>query len=332
MVDISDFRAKWDFYKPRAHRISPYFAEFGEGARLTQDVVAARIPKSVSDPILATDGASIAGAAFGNWLASGTVPDNRVSQWQELTGLSISIWRDPLSSFERALRQKTGEVWSWSALVQERVSRGPLRVRPRDREPLQQADGSSLKFTPDGYDPDARPVDIALVWPGCIAHIVLPTRASRDGEDRRVWLLADYGDRVFMLDPAKPPQGKPSPSQIDQRCWRPDRREGHVVLPRVAPGYVSIPQSAKPGTRFEVIALTLNLSSQPDEIRSLFDAIERRLLVDIRELALADYQKLVRAALEEAAALVGGHDVAQVVHAQACEIVDRATAIEQQNG
>jgi hypothetical protein len=328
---IADFRAKWDFYKTRAHGISPYFTAYREGARLTQDVVAARIPRSVDDPILATDDDHIAGAAFGNWLASGILPDTRVSQWQDLTGLPISIWSDPLPSFERALRQKIGEVRSWSALVQE-PRRGPLRVRPRDRESSQQAGGSSLKFTPDGYDPDARPIDIQFVWPGCIAQIILPTRASRDTEDRRVWLLADYGDRIFVLDPAKPPQGKPSSTQIDRRCWRADRGEGHVVLPRVAPGYVSIPPSAKPGTRFEVIALTLNLSAKSGEIAGLFDAIERRLMVDIRELAPADYQKLVRAALEEAAALVGGHEVGQAVHAQACEIVGRTTAIEQHNG
>ena len=94
MADIADFRAKWEFYKPRAHLISPHFATFGEDARITQDVVAARIPKSVSDPIPAGDAASIAGAAFGQWLASGTVPDNRVRQWQELTGLPISTWSD----------------------------------------------------------------------------------------------------------------------------------------------------------------------------------------------------------------------------------------------
>jgi hypothetical protein len=332
MVDIPDFRAKWDLYKPRAHRISIHFADFRDAAQMTHDVVAARIPKSVGDDVPATEASGIAGAAFGNWLAKGMVPDNRVAQWQALTGLSISIWSDPLASFERALRQRTGEVQGWSGLVQERAIRGSLRVRPRDRDVGEKAGGSSFKFTPDGYDPDARPVDIVLVWPGCIADIVLPTRAPREGEDRRVWLLADYGERLFMLDPAKPPEGRTPPSRIDQRCWRSDRREGHVVLPRAAPGYVAIPQSAKLGTRFEVIALTVNLSSQGEELRTAFDTIERRLLVDIREFDLADYQKRVRAALEEAAALVAGHDIPHIVCAQACEIVDRATAAEQRHG
>jgi hypothetical protein len=327
MADIADFRAKWEFYKPRAHLISPHFATF-EDTRITQDVVAGLIPKNVSDPIPAGDAASIAGAAFGQWLASGTVPDNRIRQWEALTALPMSTWRDGLPSFERALRGKTGEVIGWSALVQQHARRGLLRVRPRDRDLPPEAGKPSLKFTPDGYDPDARPVDIQLVWPGCIADIMLPNPAPRDHEDRRAWLLADYGDRVFMLDPAKPPQGKPSSSRIDRRCWRSDRREGHVMLPRVAPGYVSIPPSAKLGTRFDVIALTLDFSSQPDDVTRAFNAIEGRSLVDIRELPLADYQKLVRATLEEAAALIGAHDVRQAVHVQACEIVDRATAVE----
>jgi hypothetical protein len=210
--------------------------------RITQDDVAARIPKNAAELVPATDGANIAGAAFGNWLAlaSEVVPDNRVRQWQDLPGLPISVWSDPLQSFERALRQKAGEVLGWSGLVQARAVRGSLRVRPRDDETRQNVDGSSLRFNLYGFDPDARPADIAFVWPGCIADIVLPTRASQDDEDRRVWLLSDYGERVFMLDPAKSREGKPCSSRIDKHCWRADRREGHVVLPRGTPGHVWI--------------------------------------------------------------------------------------------
>jgi hypothetical protein len=332
MVHIAEFRAKWQFYKPRACKISTHFAEFHEGAKITQDVVAARIPKDVASRIPASGGENVAGAAFGNWLATESVPDNRVRQWQDLTGLPIDTWTDPLQSFERALRQKTGEILGWSDLVQVQAKRGRLRVRPQDRNVQQNAGASPVRFTPDAFDPDERPVDLQLVWPGCIADVVVPTRESREDEDRRAWLLADYGDRVFMLDPSKPAAGAASSSRIDKRCWRPHQRggrnEGYVVLPRAAPGHVWIPPSAHLGTRFEVIVLTLNLTPQPDEIRGLFDALERGWLVDIRDIPAEDYQKTVRATLEEAAALIEGHDVRQSIYAQACEIVDRATAME----
>jgi hypothetical protein len=104
------------------------------------------------------------------------------------------------------------------------------------------------------------------------------------------------------------------------------------VLPRGTPGHVWIPRDTRVGTRFEVVALTLNLTKQPDDIRGLFDALEQRWLVDVREFAAETYQKMVRATLEEAATLVGGHDIVQRLDAQACEIVDRATAIGQSHG
>jgi hypothetical protein len=135
--------------------------------RITQDDVAARIPKNAAELVPATDGANIAGAAFGNWLAlaSEVVPDNRVRQWQDLPGLPISVWSDPLQSFERALRQKAGEVLGWSGLVQARAVRGSLRVRPRDDETRQNVDGSSLRFNLYGFDPDARPADMRSSGP-----------------------------------------------------------------------------------------------------------------------------------------------------------------------
>jgi hypothetical protein len=95
-------------------------------------------------------------------------------------------------------------------------------LRARDREAQQRG----IRFAQDEYDPDEREIDVQFVWPGCIADIVLPSRASRDGEDRRASLLADYGDRVFMLDPAKPGNGEASSSRIAERCWRLDWREG----------------------------------------------------------------------------------------------------------
>ena len=328
MPHISEFRAKWELYKPRAHKISAHFSEF-EGRKPTQDDVAARLPKDAARKVPATEGANIAGAAFGDWLAKDNVPDNRIGQWQDLTGLLIDIWKAPLQSFERAVRQKTGETLGWSGLVQTRALRGPLRISARDREIASPSNEPQLRFTTDGYDPDERLVDVRLVWPGCIAQIMAPSREPRDDEDRRAWLAADYGDRVFMLDPAKAKNGQTSSSRISRSCWRTDRREGHIVLPRLAPGHVWIPPGAKLGTQFDVIVLTLNLTPEPEEIRTPFDALERRWLVDP---SAEEYQKTVRASLEEAAALIDAHDIGHVIYAQKCEVVDRATALGENHG
>jgi len=119
------------------------------------------------------------------------------------------------------------------------------------------------------------------------------SRAS-DDEDRRAWLAADYGDRVFMLDPAKAKNGQTSSSRISRSCWRTDRREATSSF-RACAGHVWIPPGAKLGTQFDVIVLTLNLTPEPEEIRTPFDALERRWLVTERE----EYQKTVRASLEE---------------------------------
>jgi len=328
MPHVSKFRAKWEFYKPRACKISAHFLEF-EGQKLTQDNVAARIPKDAAKKVPATDGANIASAAFGDWLAKDNVPDNRIQQWQDLTGLPIDTWKTPLSSFERAVRQRTGETLGWPGLVQARALRGPLRVRARDREIASASSEPQMRFMTDGYDPDERPVDVQLVWPGCIAQILAPCREPRDDEDRRAWLLADYGERVFMLDPAKSKNGQTSSSRIVRSCWRSDRREGHIVFPRAAPGYLWIPPSAKLGTRFDVIVLTLKLPPRVDEIRAPFDALEQRWLMDPSE---GDYQKTVRASLEEAAALIDGHEIGHVVYAQTCEVVDRAKVMGASHG
>jgi len=328
MPHVSEFRAKWEFYKPRACKISALFAEF-EGQRLTQDDVAARIPKDAAKKVPATGGANIAGAAFGDWLAKDNVPDNRAQQWWDLTGLSIDIWKTPLSSFERAVRQKTGETLGWFGLVQSRASRGPLRIKAQDREIASPSNEPQMRFVTDGYDPDERPIDVQLVWPGCIAQIFAPCRKPSDDEDRRAWLLADYGERVFMLDPAKSKNGQVSSSRIDKSCWRLDRREGHIVLPRAAPGHVWIPPSAKLGTQFDVVVLMLNLTPQPNEIRAPLGAIEAGWLMDPSE---GSYQKTVRASLEVAAALIDGHDIGHVIYAQKCEVVDRATALGASHG
>ncbi len=129
MVQITDFPQKWELYKPRAHRFSLHFRE---GERLTQDAVAARIPRDTSKTIPATDSETIAGAAVGNWLNKGELPDDRVGQWEELTGLPIAVWTVDVAGFGRTLRQRTGDVLGWAGLVQQRATHGRLRIRPED--------------------------------------------------------------------------------------------------------------------------------------------------------------------------------------------------------
>lgn len=327
MVRIVGFREKWDAYKPRAHLISPHFQEFGEHRRITQDDVAARIPKDTHAAVPATCGNGIAGAAFGAWLANEAIPDERVKQWEALTRVPVAVWGVDLAGLERTLRQRTGEILGWAGLVKE-ARRGRIQIRLRDR-PQDAADQQAgYKFNQYGFDPDAAPVDVRLVWPGCIANIAVPAPMPRDEpEDRRAWLLADYGDRVFVLDPGRPTGGPASSSRIGRSAWHADRREGHIVLPQVAPGYVWLPPSTPLGTRFEAIVLTLNLNSQAEAIRLLFDDLERRLLVDLRETPPEAYQRTVQAVLEEAAALIEGHDVGYVLYTQACEVVDRSRAL-----
>jgi hypothetical protein len=65
MVNISGFSKKWNSYKGRACKISPYFAEFEDGT-IGQDDVAKRIPKSAHAALLQDDAGRdnrIAGAA-----------------------------------------------------------------------------------------------------------------------------------------------------------------------------------------------------------------------------------------------------------------------------
>jgi hypothetical protein len=63
------------------------------------------------------------------------------------------------------------------------------------------------------------------------------------------------------------------------------------------------------GTRFDVLLLTLALSEQPDEIRSLFDVLERRGLVPPAEVATPAYQVAVRDALEAVTVQLDAHDI-----------------------
>lgn len=71
----------------------------------------------------------------------------------------------------------------------------------------------------------------------------------------------------------------------------------------------------------------MNLVTQPDELVTLFDAIERRLQVSARELGEEAYQKNVTSALDEAAFQMTKHDVRHTLYSQKCLVVSRAEAL-----
>jgi hypothetical protein len=323
MVQITNFSEKWDFYKSRAYQLSLHFHV---GERLTQDAVAARIPRDTGKIIPATGTDTVTGAAVGNWLTKSDLPDDRIKQWHELTGVPIAVWKADVAGFERSLRQRTGEILGWAGLVQQRATHGRLCIRPEDPP----ATTNGHRFVPANVDFGRDGPEVQLVWPGCIARIYLPLdRPPARDEDRRAWLIADYeGKRMFMLDPAQPKTGSAPSSRLGEATWKPSSRGGHIVLPRGAPGHVWLPEDMPLGTRFDVLLLTLALSDQPDDIRSLFDALERRWLVPPTEVATQAYQVAVRDALEAATAQLEAHDIRHSLFVQRCEVVDRNTAME----
>lgn len=327
MVQITDFPKKWECYKPRAHRLSLHFRE---DERLTQDAVAARIPRDTSKKVPATDTETIAGAAVGNWLNKGELPDDRIRQWEELTGVPVAVWTVDVGGFERSLRQRTGQVLGWAGLVQQRATHGRLRVRPEDPP----AATGRLRFVPPDVDFGRDAPGVQLVWPGCIARIYLPMdRPPARDEDRRAWLMADYeGKRMFMLDPAQPKTGPAPSSRLGEATWKPGGRGGHVVLPRGTPGHVWLPEDMPLGTRFDVLLLTLSLLEQPDTIRGLFDGLERRWLVPPAEVKTPGYQVAVREALEAATAQLDQQDIRHSLFIQRCEVVDRHLALGAAHG
>ena len=303
---------------------------FREGERLTQDAVAARIPRDTGKIIPATDTDTVTGAAVGNWLTKSDLPDDRAKQWEELTGVPIAVWKADVAGFERSLRQRTGEILGWAGLVQQRATHGRLRIRPEDPP----ATTNAHRFVPADVDFGRDAPEVQLVWPGCIARIYLPLdRPPARDEDRRAWLIADYeGKRMFMLDPAQPKTGAAPSSRLGEATWKPGSRGGHVVLPRGTPGHVWLPEDMPLGTRFDVLLLTLAMSEQPDEIRGLFDALERCWLVPPAEVATPGYQVAVRDALETATAQLEAQDIRHSLFIQHCEVVDRATALRDHHG
>ena len=330
MVRIPDFQNKWIFYKRRADRVSPYFAEFQDGRDIRQDDVAKRIPESPNAPLLQDDGgrdSRITGAAVGNWLR-GVLPDERIEQWKTLTGISISLWTGDNAGFERAVRRAAGEVLGWQGLVQERSTPGRIRIRVVDRQ-------SGNRFFVDGIEP-ADPQPIEMVWPECIARVEVPIPAPRNEvEDRRVWMLADYVNynrTINLLDPVLPPGGPTPSSRLDRAQWRPGRGGGHVTLPRGEPGYVWIPPSIALGTLFDLLVLVTNFEGQPDEIRNLFEGIERKVLVNPKKIGLDCYQKILRSTLDDTATLLDDHDIRHTLYAQRCEVVSRGTALGAEHG
>ncbi len=137
---------------------------------------------------------------------------------------------------------------------------------------------------------------------------------------------------MFMLDPAQPKTGAAPSSRLGEATWKPGSRGGHVVLPRGTRGHVWLPEDMPLGTRFDVLLLTLALSDQPDDIRSLFDALERRWLVPPAEVATPGYQVAVHDALEAATAQLETQDIRHSLFIQHCKVVDRNTATEGQHG
>ena len=320
MVHIPDFRRKWDICRPRAHLISPHFPA---GERITLEKVATRIPRDPDSPIPAPECEAIHAEAFRQWLATDNLPEDRRRQWEELTRIPVDIWELDVAGFERTVRTRAGVVLGWEGLVQARATSGVIRVRAEDRSP-------TLRMLPEGIDPFGKPPPVQLVWPGCIARIYLRSPQPKpEDEDRRAWMLSDYGTAIYMLDPALPSDGsvtKPS-SRIGRSSWREGPGGGYLLLPRGRPGYVWVAPSTPLGIRFDVLVLVLNFSSQPDEIRSLFDALEQHCLVDGKTMLTPGYQKTMRTTLNEAASLIDGHEIGCALHRQKCEVVARELAL-----
>ena len=93
-----------------------------------------------------------------------------------------------------------------------------------------------------------------------------------------------------------------------------------------------MPPSTRLDTRFEVVVMLFNLAFQPDAVRALFAALERRWLVRVEEVLTSSYQEKVRSALDDAASLIGEQRIPHHLYRQECEVVDRATALAAGHG
>jgi hypothetical protein len=308
MPRIPHFAKRWSYYKPRARKIVPLHFSEGTGHK----EAAKWIPKDEDAPFPAGSDGSITDAAFGLWITGkGGIPDQgrREEHFAKLTGLSIGIWTEPDdATFERAVRRAATEALSWRELA-ERARAGVIRIVPVSEPPPPQP---AMRFIP--AHARRHRGDVEVVWPGCQARIDVPlARPSPEGDDRRVWMLAEYpNNAVYILDPAPPPAGGRPASHISPAVWRPRGMNGYVMLPRGKPDYVKIDECEPPGTRFDLFVLVINLSEEVEEVRAQFDAVELRL-----------FQQTGGELLDDAASLLEEHGITPVLYRQACVVEHR---------
>jgi hypothetical protein len=184
---------------------------------------------------------------------------------------------------------------------------GVIKIVPVSGSPP--APQPSLKF----ITADARRHrgDVEIVWPGCQARIEVPlARPSPEGDDRRVWMLAEYSNNaVYVLDPVAPLAGGKPASRITPASWRPRDANGYVMLPRGRPDYVKIDEYEPTGTQFDLFVLVMNLSEEAEELCVQFDELERRL-----------FQQTRHEILDEAASLLQEHDIVPILYRQTCRV------------
>jgi hypothetical protein len=311
MVRIPRFRDKWAYFlhKYRAARISPEY--FSESEQVTYRSIAKLIPADPRGRFPASgddDCSPMTGTAFGLWISGEKIPDNRVGTFERLTSLPITVWSTDFETFTRAVRQASGELDGWNEFVESQAKLGLIKVHVSDRR-------NAERFLPVGANISS--VNAVQVWPGCTARIELPGRIGhRECEDRRAWMVADYGQgAIYVLDPTRHPDGLMTPTRLGTDVW----------LPRGRPGYVWLPDTIRVGTRFDVIVLVVNLHSQPDEIRALFDSLEQRLAADPQKVTSALHQKNVCRVLDEAVSIIQEYDVRQHLYRQTCKVGDQPT-------
>jgi len=116
---------------------------------------------------------------------------------------------------------------------------------------------------------------------GCRAVVELPPGLLRDEASRsRAWLIADYGDAVFVLDPRRRPDGRPTATVL---------RPGARTLPRGTT--LTITPHMAPGRQFDTQVLVIDLTEQVDTVIAAFDQIEGQLAVDLANVRDAAVQR-----------------------------------------
>jgi hypothetical protein len=327
MVSIPRFETRWAYYKTRASRIVPQ--HFPVGKKVTYEQAARWIPSDDMADFPAGNMPHMEGAAFGYWIAKEHVPSGakREEHFASLTGVPIADWAtEDDATFERAVRRAAGEVQGWAEMVQARGRLGGIVIRLQDYRAGQvtQRDQVARDKFIHAEPGQAAETGVVRVWPNCIARIEVPAAApAPEAEDRRVWMLADYGPHIYVLDPTVSVKGEARSTRIDRHVWRPRGAAGYVLLPRSEPDYVWLRDTTPLDTQFDVQALVMNLDDQPEEVRAQFDALERRLRMDTLKTDRAVYQKTVRQVLDEAASLLQAQDVWPTLYRQTCKVGPR---------